>query len=246
MSAEEAARAHGIDPEAAAAVLGSTPAAPAGPAESLSASEGDEEGEENIYEVMKQHMRRKQEELEARNAQIRQQRAAGGRPGPGGMRTGPQEPPRPVEVPRARDLADLEGVWNSARQYLAANARILETVLGGCTRVAALTTSPAEVTLEISKTQERFTNDRAKAKLEEALRAVTGLNLRLHVHFVDTPQAVRGGEGVPGMPAAPAATVQRVPPEIIEAVKKQAVVQELMKRFDATVTQVELLGTGEA
>jgi len=241
-SAEDAARAHGIDPAAAAAVLGetATPEETAAPAESGST---EEEGEENIYEVMKQHMRRKQEEIEAKNAQIRAQRTGGGRPAP----AQPAAPAGPLPVEKAGDLSDLNGVWRAARNYLLANARMLESVLGGCTRVTGLTTDPAEVVLEVPKTQERFTNDKARAKLEEALRSVTELPLRLRVEFVDPPRGVTPAGMQPGGPgpSAPAATAQRVPPEVIEAVKKQPIVQELMKKLDATVTQVEMLGTGE-
>ena len=49
----------------------------------------------------------------------------------------------------------------------------------------------------------------------------------------------------PGTPTGPTQAAQRVPPEIVEAVKQQPVIQQLMKTLDATVVQVELLGAGE-
>jgi hypothetical protein len=196
---------------------------------------------------MKQHMRRKQEELEARNAHMRQQRAAGqgGRPGPAGRPAPPQPAPEP-EFPKVTDLANLDAVWAAARQYMLARARIIESVLGGCTRILALTTNPPEALLEMPSTQKGFANERARLKLEEILRCITDMPLKVRLEFVEVARGPAPGHaGDAGMPAAPAATVQRVPPELIDAVKKQPVVQELMKRFDATVTQIELLGTGD-
>lgn len=238
----DAARAHGIDPAAAAAVLGTQPLSPEDAAAPPTA---EDDAEENIYEVMKQHMRRKQEELEAKNAQMRQQRAAGqgGRPGPAGRPAAPQPAPEP-EIPRVADLANLDAVWAAARQYMLAKARIIESVLGGCTRILSLTTNPPEAVLEMPSTQKGFANERARLKLEEILRLLTGLPLKVRLEFVEVARRPAHAADA-GMPAAPAATVQRVPPEIIDAVKKQPVIQELMKRFDATVTQIELLGTGD-
>ena len=127
---------------------------------------------------MKQHMARKREEMEAQNAQLRQQRGHG-RP----VAHAPVPPP----VEKAADLTDLPGVWIAARNYLAQNARLLESVLGGCSRLEALDTAAGQATLAIPNTQRNFTNDRARAKLEEALRAVTDLPLKLQVNFVEPP-----------------------------------------------------------
>jgi hypothetical protein len=187
---------------------------------------------------MKQHMARQKEELEARNAQIRQQRAYG-RPALAPVPT----PPPPVQ--KASDLADLPGVWAAARQYLSDHARLLESVLGACSRVESLNPATAEITLAIPNTQKNFTNDRARAKLEEALRAVTDKPLKLHVNFVEPPESTVGGystfSGGSLNGLAGAGIAQRIPPELLEAVQNQPVVRELMKRLDATVTQVEVL-----
>ncbi len=197
------------------------------------------EQEENIYEVMKQHMTRQKEELDARNAAARQgQRPANGRPGPA-----PAEAPRPI-IQRVTNLTDLPAVWTAARGYLAVNARNLETVIGGCTRVDALSLETSEITLVIPQRFQNWTNDKARAKLEEALRAVTGLTLKLQVQFIDMPAEPPPG-AIGTTDAAAGLAAQRVPPELLAAVKSQPLIQELMKRLDATVTQVEMLQTAE-
>jgi hypothetical protein len=161
--------------------------------------------------------------------------------------------PAPAAAPvvqKVTDLSDLAGVWRAARNYLSQHARMLESVLGHVTKVHRLQPGEAgvlggaEVLLHVANTQERFTNDRARAKLEEALRAVTGLPLKLLVEFVEAEAPPPGVVGVVGAAggAAPLATAQRIPPEVMEAVKSQPLVQELMKRFDATVTNVEMMG----
>jgi hypothetical protein len=250
----------GIDPEAAAAVLGTTPSpAAADGATPPANAAAEEDGEENIYEVMKQHMRRKQEEADAAWAAKKAQQGGYGRPGPGG---GPPGRPgaggagqpavqRSTFVEKVANLADLDAVWTAARTYLAQNARMLESVLGGCTRVHALSTPPAaptpEVTLHIPKTQQNFTNDKARAKLEEALRAVTGLPLKLVVDFITPPPSAHAPGGAPGgaAPNAPLQAAQRIPPELLDAVNKHPLVQELVKRLDATVTHIEPLDVSE-
>ncbi len=47
------------------------------------------------------------------------------------------------------------------------------------------------------------------------------------------------------MTAAPSATARRIPPEVLDAIKQQPLVQELMKRLDASVVHVEMLNTDE-
>ena len=211
-------------------------------APTASSQAGDPEPEENIYQVMKGHMARQKEELEAKNAAARQGKSANGRPGPA-----PTEAPPKVTIQRVTDLRDLPGVWAAARNFLSVNARMLESVLGQCTRVDALNLETNEVTLVIPDRHERFTGDKARAKLEEALRAVTGLTLKLLVNFVDLPLDVPpDGVGVvPGAGQGGGPGAQRVAPEVLEAVKSQPIIKELMKRLDATVTQVEMLNTGE-
>ncbi|HVT79920.1 MAG TPA: hypothetical protein VHM90_04630, partial [Phycisphaerae bacterium] len=209
---------------------------------SNSGTPSEEEGEENIYEVMKQHMARKQEEIEARNAAMKQ----GQRPG-GGGRPGPaQEVPAPKPaIQRVTNLQDLPGIWAAARTYLQVHATSLENTLGGCTRVGTLDMENNQVTLVIPQRFTNWTNDRARAKLEEALRAVTGLTVKLQVQFIDMPnEAPPGAIGTTDAAAGMAA--QRVPPELLDAVKKQPIIKELMKRLDATVTHVEMITTAEA
>ena len=210
--------------------------APSAPPDVTAAAEtsAEAEPEENIYEVMKQHMVRQKEEQEVKNAQMRQQHPHG-RPQP--------HPAAPPPVEKAADLSDLEGVWIAARNFLSQNARLLESVLGASTKIEMLNTAGAEVTLAIPNTHRNFTNDRARAKLEEALRAVTDLPLKLLVNFVEPPD-VPAGAYTPnggGGSSGPLAAAQRIPPELMEAVKNQPVVRELMKRLDATVTHVEIL-----
>lgn len=201
------------------------------------------EPEENIYQVMKQHMARKKEEIDAQNAQRRQGGRPGPRPGSAPMSAAPAPPsPAPQPTAVAADLTDLPGVWAAARQYLAAGARTLESVLGSRTEIESLNVSGGEVTLLVPEHFKGYTNDRARAKLEEALRAVTRLPLRLKVNFGGMPDDPSGA-GVPsgGGPNMPMGLAQRIPPELLDAVNKQPLIQELMKRLDATVTQVEIL-----
>jgi hypothetical protein len=192
---------------------------------------------------MKQTMARQKQAQDSQNAALKQQRANGsGRPGP--AHPAPAAPPA---IRRVTDLSDLLAVWTAARGYLAANARLLESVLGPCTRVKSLLLEPApELTLAIPQTQEKFTNERAQAKLEEALRAVTGITLKLKVEFVEPPEG-EIGVAPAGMPGGngPGFASQRVPPELMETVTRQPVVKALMTRLDAVVTSVEMLRESE-
>src|SRR5262249_6600818 len=131
--------------------------------------------EENIYEVMKAHMRRQKEELEAKNAQLRQQQRANqyGRPGPNRPAAAPANEPPPVE--KVADASDLPAVWTATRKYLQQNARYLESVLGHCCKVEFLDQATGEAALLVPAVQRGFTNEKARAKIEEGIRAVTGL-----------------------------------------------------------------------
>jgi hypothetical protein len=180
---------------------------------------------------MKQHMARKRDELEALQAQRRH----------GHHPPAPPASPAPKPVEKAPDLSDWPGVWIAARNYLAANARLLESVLGTCTSIASLSVSTREVTLLIPRHHLGFANDKAKARLEEALRAVTDLPLKLSVQFSDQPLPPPSASSPGAIGTIPLAAAQRIPPEVMDAVKQQPLVRELMKRFDATVTQVEIL-----
>jgi hypothetical protein len=198
---------------------------------------GDEE--ENIYEVMKGHMRRQKEELEAKNAELRQARGAGyGRPGPAAVSSGPV-------VEKVADVGDMARVWGAVRTYLASGARYLDSVLGHCSRLETLNRETGEAVLMVPANQQGFTNEKARLKIEEALKAVTGLPVKLAVRFGEEEgkAAERSNVAAAAGGGGPAAT--RVAPEVIEAVKKQAVVKELMKKLDATVVNIEVLGGGE-
>jgi len=215
------------------------------PPEGATPNTAEDDGEENIYEVMKQHMARQKEELDARNAAMKQgQRPVGG--GQANGRPGPTQPaPAKPIIQRVTNLQDLPAVWTAARNYLQANATSLENVLGSCTRVGALDMENNQVTLVIPQRFTNWTNDRARAKLEEALRAVTGLTLKLQVQFIDMPGEVPPG-AIGTTDAAAGMAAQRVPPELLDAVKRQPIIKELMKRLDATVTQVEMITTSES
>jgi hypothetical protein len=189
-------------------------------------------------------MRRQKEEQEARNAAMRQQAGrlggAGGRPGPAGQ---PREPAKPT-FEKVRNVTDLNAVWAAARNYLASAARYLDSVLGHCCTVGSLNPETGEATLLVPATQRGFTNEKARAKIEEALRVVTGLGIRLAVEFSQEEQkAPPPADG--SQPGVAGVAANRVPAEVLEAVKQQKVVQELMKKLDASVTNVEMLGTGE-
>jgi hypothetical protein len=219
------------------------PPAPAEPSADASPPREDE-GEENIYEVMKGHMRRQKEELEARNAAMRQQGGRmSGRPGPWGAGNQPREPVQPT-FEKVRDVTDLNGVWAAARNYLQSVARYLDSVLGHCCTIGSLNPQTGEVVLLVPSTQRGFTNEKARAKIEEALRVVTGLGIKLAVEFsLEEQKAPPPADG--SQPGVAGVAANRVPAEVLEAVKQQKVVQELMKKLDASVVNVEMLGTNE-
>jgi hypothetical protein len=209
---------------------------------------GEDLPEESIYEVMKATMRRQKEELDAKNAASKQQRPAGqhGRPGPVGARPANEPPPSPPAPARVADVADLGAVWSATRRHLNSAARYLEGVLGHSCEIAGLNRETGETVLLVPGNQKGFANERARAKIEECMRAVTGLPVKLALQFIDTP-AVGGenGEGSRVGVAAPSVASQRIPPEVMEAIKKQPIVQELMKRLDGSVVHVEMLHTEE-
>jgi hypothetical protein len=169
------------------------------------------------------------------------QRPMNGRPGPSAPAV---ETPRPA-IQRVTNLQDLPGIWTAARNYLVIHGKNLETVLGACTRVGALDMEAKQIKLVIPQRFANWTNDKARAKLEEALRAVTGLTLKLQVEFIEMPAEPPPG-AIGTTDAAAGMAAQRVPPELLDAVKRQPIIKELMKRLDATVTQVEMLQTAEA
>ncbi|HUO10473.1 MAG TPA: hypothetical protein VM008_19365 [Phycisphaerae bacterium] len=201
--------------------------------------------EENIYEVMKAHMRRQKEELEAKNAQLRQQQRAAGRPGPGNRPPAAATPEQPV-IQKVADLADLPAIWSATRQYLHSAARYLESVLGHCCKIHSLDPATNDAVLLVPAVQRGFTNEKARAKIEEALRAVTDRPLKLTLQISDEePTPTQSSTLSPQSSSAPAATAQRIPPEVIEAVKEQPLVKQLMKNLDATVVHIEMLNTDE-
>jgi hypothetical protein len=212
------------------------------PIEPAAAASETAEPEENIYEVMKQHMARKREELDAQQAQLRQQHPHGR---PHSAHAAPVAPAAPrIEFEKASDLTDLPAVWIAARNYLSQVARLLESVLGPSSSIAALDRHAGELTLLVPRRHLGFTNDKARARLEEALKAVTGLPIRLKIEFSDQPLAPP--PGADGGSVGGGFAAQRVPPEIMDAVKNVPIVRELMKRLDASVTQVELLDDPQA
>src|SRR6185312_11702302 len=91
--------------------------------------------EESIYDTMKQEILRKRAELEAQNAQSRQQRH---------MPRPPAPAPAPVHAPieKITDLSNLTALWHATRTFLSQNARLLESVLGPCSSFTAFTPEP--------------------------------------------------------------------------------------------------------
>ncbi|HVX86229.1 MAG TPA: hypothetical protein VH253_15710 [Phycisphaerae bacterium] len=203
------------------------------PAPEESALLEEDVNEENIYEVMKAHMRRQKEELDAKNLAAKQQSRAPGRPG--------AQPPAPPAAPEpAVNPADLPAVWAAARRWLQANASYLERVLGHCCSVAALDPATGDALLHLPANQRGFANERARLKLEEALRAVTRLPIKLALHFT-------ASTAPPPPPAnTPDLATQRIAPELLAAVKDQPLVKQLMKNLDATVVHIEMLNTNDA
>jgi hypothetical protein len=197
---------------------------------------------------MKATMRRQKEELDAKNAALKQQRpiTQSGRPGPIGARPA-NDPPAPPPAPeRVADVADLAAVWSATRRHLNFAARYLEGVLGHSCEIAGLNRETGETVLLVPGNQKGFTNERARAKIEECMRAVTALPIRLTLQFIDAPAAPENGEGSRvGTQAAPSVAAQRIPPEVLDAIKQQPIIKELMKRLDGSVVHVEMLHTEE-
>lgn len=203
-------------------------------------------------------MRRQKDELDAHNAQLRQQQAPRGygRPGPAG-RPGPGHAP-PAPAPAApiemiADLGNLVAVWLAARKHLiATGCKYLETTLGHLGRLETLNPTTGEASIWIPANQRGFANEKARVKIEESLRDVTGKGIKLTFTFPDpaaSSEADRAAEAArAGMPAAGGGTItqaHRVSPETQEAVENAPVVQELMKRLDARIVNIELLNTDE-
>ena len=199
---------------------------------------------------MKAHMRRQKEELDAKNAQLKKDRGPQyGRPGPNGNR--PNTPP-PADTPppteKVSNPSDLPALWSAARNYLQGAARYLESVLGHCCNIISLDPATNEATLLVPFVQRGFTNEKARAKIEEALRAVTALPLKLTLQISEetaAPPNTNPNDPTTTGPGAPAATAQRISPEVIEAIKEQPIIKQLMKSLDATVVHIELLNTDE-
>jgi hypothetical protein len=220
-------------------VLPEAPAPAEQPADAPPAEE--EEREESIYEVMKGHMLRQKEEQEARNVAIRQQSGRfPGRPGPASPAK--SETPR---VEKVTDLTDLAGVWEAAQKFLSDNqARSVVLNLGATSRITRLNANAGEVVLEIPGHLRAYAGDKIKARIEDAIRTVTGKGLRLSLAYcLEAPKAPPPADG--SQPGVSGIAANRVPAEVLEAIKQQKVVQELMKKLDASVTNVEMLGTGE-
>ena len=74
---------------------------------------------------------------------------------------------------------------------------------------------------------------------------MTGLGIRLGLRFVVDETPAPTGESSHGGAGAHSTAGRRIPPEVIDAIKQQPVIQQLMKRLDATVVHVEMLHTEE-
>ncbi len=200
---------------------------------------------------MKAPMRRQKEELEAKNAELRKQQRSNqyGRPGPAGGGAAKPATPVPTEQPiinKVADPTDLPTLWSATRQHLNTTARYLESVLGQCCKIHSLDPATNDAILLVPANQRGFTNEKARAKIEESLRAVTARPRRLTLQISDEEPPTAGPTAnVPNTPSAPAATVQRIPPEVIDAVKEQPIIKKLIKKLHATVTHIEMLNTDE-
>ncbi len=156
-----------VDPVAAAAVMETALPVSSLMSASDSAQPVEEVPEESIYEQMKATMRRQKEEQDAKNAAMKQQRgpAQYGRPGPVAVK-----PAEEAVIERVSDVTDLAAVWGATRRHLNTTARYLESVLGHCCRVGGLNRETGETVLVVPGNQKGFTNEKARAKIEECLR----------------------------------------------------------------------------
>ena len=136
------------------------------------ASPEEDAPEESIYEQMKATMRRQKEEIDAKNAAMKQQRGpmSPGRPGPMGGRpaheSGAALPAAPLE--KFTEVSDLAGLWAAVRRHLQGNARYLESVLGHSCRMVEYQPITSEAFLAVPESQKGFTNEKARLKIEES------------------------------------------------------------------------------
>ncbi len=200
---------------------------------------------------MKAHIQKKKDELDktpsrwnpagANGSALRP--AASARPGPNPVPAAPPAPTAPPEI--FNNFSDPAGLWQATRRHLSLHAHLLETVLGECAHISAINPESREITLTLPASQRNFTNDRAKSKLEEALRSVTAHPFRLLLEFTEIePDPARKNIGITraGLPGAPPpAAAQRIPPELMTAIRDQPLIRELTARFDAVITLVEIL-----
>jgi len=147
-------------------------------------------------------------------------------------------PSSPV-IEKVENCGDLQAVWGAVRKYLASTARYIDNMLGHCCRIESLDAESLDAVLFVPGNQKGFANEKHRLKIEEGLRVVTGLTIKLSLRFgeevVKAPDADTSGGIV----------TQRVPPEVFKAVEAQPVIKELIKKLDAKVVNVELMGTGE-
>ncbi len=213
-----------------------------------------DDAEDSIYEVMKQKLIEQRQELETRNAQMRQQGQSGrpaarppstyGRPATGPAAQGPAAP----VFEKVTDFTNLINVWMAARKHLiATGSKYIETTLGHDGKLESLSLVTWDASVWIPPHHSAWANEKARVKIEESLRAVTGKGVHVAFHCPD-PVAGQGSEGArfaPPPPNSAGGAGQRVAPEVVDAVKNQPLVRELMKRLDASVVHIEVADSGE-
>ena len=205
------------------------------------------EPEESIYDTMK--AARGQEGIAGEGGPIVAERGTG--PGQRNARTGRRgNGARRSDRNRSGFSRLRQGVGGGGNDLAVASAAIGRRAGRMLQGQRDRSGGPREATITVPGNQRNFTTEKARMKLEEALRAVTGVPLRVKVEFVEISEEEmghagagggRGAIGVVGGPGSGLPAMQRIPPELLEKIRNQPLIKELAKRFDAAITHVEIL-----
>gem|GEM_PF-379745 len=211
----------------AAPPAGAAPAGPAAPAARRPAAVDPEEEYSSFGAQMRAQIARTVEQQAAQRQQMQQ--PARGRPTAAGSAAAP------VVTMSPEQLRDPAYVWSVIQPHLGYLAR----TIGHVASLSRIDLEANEITMVVPESQKNFVADeRGKAKVEEAFKAATGRNFRAAFEFTEAqaaPEGARSGVGI----------VQRVSPELWEAVQKTPLVRQLMEKLDAQVVNIEPLAPSE-
>ena len=191
----------------------------------------------SVFQEMKQALQRGAATVQATAATV----TPGGRPrvappANGGPVTPPAAPVEPSITAAPTGPASL---WSLVRSRLVADKNgSIDTILAANSKLVSCDKAAGEATVEIPPHLESYAQDRPRQLLEEAFSAVIGRATR--VTFTIATEATARPDAV--RRASPVA--QRVPPELLDAVRATPIVQRIIETLGGDVTTVEILGSG--